>query len=296
MEQENRFKEGMRKLFLPVTAPLGFIQNHFKAMLFVLLVVLIFAPSDERSLTPNNLHYIAITGPIFDVAEVVHELEEVRENDEVKGVLVEINSPGGAVAPSIEIAHAIKRLNQAKPVVVYASGLLASGGYYASIWAERIIANPGAMVGSIGVILQGSDFSGLMEKVGVKSQIVAAGKYKQVGTANREWRPEEREELEKVIRGTYDLFVGDVAEARGLDPAKHADYADAHIFTAAQALDVGLIDAVGVNYDAREELLALSGVETPVWNSEDRFEKFMRRLTAEGMLLLNTYFPPLTLR
>jgi len=296
MEEESRFTQGMRKLFLPITVPLKFIQEHFKAMLFVLLVVVIFAPSDDNGLSPHNLHHIAIVGPIFNADDVLYELESVTENDAVKGVLVEINSPGGAVAPSVEIAYAIKRLSERKPVVVYASGVFASGGYYAAIWADRIIANPGALVGSIGVIMQGADFSGLMEKLGVKTQVVAAGKYKQIGTSDREWSPEERRELNKVIQGTYDLFVGDVAAARHLDPARHQLYADAHVFTAAQALDVGLIDAIGVRYDATEALISLSGVSEPVWNEEDRIEKIMRKLTAEGMLLLHSYFPPLSLR
>ena len=296
MEEESRFTQGMRKLFLPITVPLKFIQEHFKAMLFLLLLFLIFAPSNEQSLLPNNLQQIAIKGPIFDAGEVLYQLNAAAENKGVKGVLVEINSPGGAVAPSVEIAYAIKRLREKKPVVVYASGVFASGGYYASIWADRIIANPGAMVGSIGVILQGADFSGLMEKVGVKTQVVSAGRYKELGTSDREWTPEERGELNKVIQGTYDLFVGDVATARKLDPRKHAIYADAHIFTASQAQQVGLVDAIGVRYDAEQELIALSGVDNPIWNEEDRFEKIMRKLAAESMLLLHTYLPAVSLR
>jgi protease-4 len=296
MADENRFKEGMRKLFLPITAPLRFIQEHFKAMIFLLLLFVIFAPSNEQSLLPNNLQHIALKGPIFDAGEIVHELDTAAQNRAVKGVLVDVSSPGGAVAPSVEISYAIKRLREEKPVVVYASGVCASGGYYASIWADRIIANPGSMVGSIGVIMQGADFSGLMEKLGVKAQVVSAGRYKQLGTADREWTPEEREELEKVIHGTYELFVGDVAQARNLDPAQHSRYADAHIFTAQQAKEVGLVDEVGVRYDAEQELIRLSGVEKPVWNEEDRFEKIMRKLTAEGMLMLNTYFPAVSLR
>lgn len=294
--RNSRFKEGMSKLFLPITAPIKFIQEHFKAMVFVLIVVLIFAPSNDQSLLPNNLQQVAIKGPIFDAEEIVYQLDQAAKNDTVKGVLIDINSPGGAVAPSLEIAYAVKRLREKKPVVVYASGVFASGGYYAAIWADKIIANPGAMVGSIGVIMQGADFSELMGKIGIKHQVVAAGKYKEIGTANRQWTDDERRELNKVIQGTYDLFVGDVAAARNLDPRKHARYADAHIFTALQAKDAGLVDAIGVKYDAKTEIVKLSGVDKPVWNEEDRFEKFMRKLAAEGMLLINTYFPVITLK
>lgn len=286
----------LKKLFSPITATLAFIQNHFKAMLFLLLLFLIFAPTDEEGFKPNNLQHITIKGPILEAAAIVEELELARENRHVKGVLVEIDSPGGAVAPSIEIAYAVKRLNASKPVVVYSSGLLASGGYYAAIWANEIIANPGAMVGSIGVIMQGADLSELMEKVGIKTQVVKAGKYKQIGTADREWTEYERNELNKVIQGTYEMFVNDVATARELDPKKSAHFANAHIFTAMQAKNAGLVDSIGVGYDARKRVEQLSGVDESIWNKEDKFEKLFRQFAAEGSLLLHTYFPALSLR
>jgi len=165
-----------------------------------------------------------------------------------------VNSPGGAVAPSVEISYAIKELKKKKPVVVYASGILASGSYYASIWADEIIANPGSMVGSIGVIMEGADLSGLMSKIGIKTQTVQAGKYKKVGTPDRPWKPYERAELNKVIQDTYNMFTSDVAAARHLKLAQKESWADAHIFTARQAKRVGLIDEVGVLSNAKEPL------------------------------------------
>lgn len=286
----------IKKLFSPITATLKFIQNHFKALIFLLLLFLIFAPSSENDLTPNNLQKISLVGPIFDVNEVLEKIEKAANNDNVKGVLINVNSPGGAVAPSVELAYAIKRLKEKKPVVVYASGVLASGSYYASIWADKIIANPGAMVGSIGVIMEGADVSGLMEKIGIKTQTVQAGKYKRVGTPDRAWTPYEINELNKVIHGTYDMFTQDVANARGLNIKKRDNFANAHIFTAAQAKDVGLIDEVGVGYDAKNELIKLSGVSVPVWNKEDKFEKIMKKLTAEGISLVHLYMPSIVLK
>ncbi len=296
MTENTRFEEGMRRLFWPITAPLKFIQEHFKAVLLVVVLLFIFLPVGEDEMTRNNLQHILFKGPIVDTTETVTQLNEAAENENVKGVLLEIDSPGGAVAPSIEVAYAVKRLREKKPVVVYASGVMASGGYYAAIWGNQIIANPGSIVGSIGVIMQGADFSGIMDKIGIKSQVVAAGRYKQIGTPEREWTPEERKELTKVIQGTYDLFVGDVAQARGLDPRKHALYADAHIFTAEQAKQVGLVDSIGVMHDAKTAIISLSGVEQPVWNEPDFFEEFFHTLAGEGALLLHTYFPAITLK
>ena len=288
--------EFIKKIFTPITATMSYIQNHFKAMLFVLILVLLFAPASEKEFTKHNLEKINLSGPIMDASEIVKKIDAVADNNAIKGVLLSVNSPGGAVSPSIEIAYAIKRLKEKKPVVAYAKGVMASGSYYASIWADKIIANPGSMIGSIGVIMQGADLSGIMNKIGVKTQVVKAGLYKQVGTPNRPWKKYEVAELNKVIQGTYDMFTKDVADARKLDFKKRDTYANAHIFTAAQAKKVGLIDQVGVEYDAKNELVLLSGVAHPVWNQEDKFDKLIKKLTASTAVILNTYFPDLVLK
>jgi len=288
--------ELIKKLFSPITATLGFIQNHFKAMIFVLILFLLFAPQSDQDFTPNNLQQISLIGPILEVSEVVKQIDDAASNDSIKGVLLIVNSPGGAVAPSIEVAYAIKRLKAKKPVVAYASGTIASGSYYASIWANEIIANPGSMVGSIGVIMQGADLSELMSKIGIKTQSVQAGKYKKVGTGDRPWAPHEVNELNKVIQGTYELFTTDVANARGLDIKKRDMFANAHIFTAKQAKDVGLIDSIGVSYDAKQRVIKLSGVTKPVWNKEDKFDKLMKKLSATTAVALHTYFPNIILK
>ncbi len=288
--------ETLKKIGSCMASGLRFIQTHFKATLLVLFVLWLIVPADEEGLTSYNLEKIALTGPILDATPIVEQLDEARENKDVKGVLFSIDSPGGAVAPSVEIAYAIKRLRETKPTVVYAAGIMASGGYYSAIWGTEIIANPGSMIGSIGVILEGADISELMQKVGVKTQVVHAGTYKQVGTFDRPWSNIERAELNKVISGTYALFVHDVARARKLDVNKSSDYADAHIFTAQQAKDVGLIDNIGVEYDAKKRVEALTKIKDPVWNKEDPMDRFFKRFAAEGSSLLHTYFPPVTLK
>ncbi|MDD5400213.1 MAG: signal peptide peptidase SppA [Sulfurimonas sp.] len=288
--------QSIKNIFSPILAIMKFIQDHFKAMIFLLIVFLIFAPQSNDDLTQNNLQQINLSGPIMEVAEVVKQIDEAASNKLIKGILLNVDSPGGAVAPSIEVAYAVKRAREIKPVVVYASGTIASGSYYASIWANEIIANPGSMVGSIGVIMQGADVSELMNKVGIKSQSVQAGKYKKVGASDREWTEYEKNELNKVIYGTYDLFTADVAAARGLDINKRDTFANAHIFTAHQAKDVGLIDNIGVAYDAKNRLIELSGVTKPKWNEEDKIDKIMKKLSAQTAVTLHTYFPALVLK
>lgn len=286
----------IRKIGSCMATGLRFIQHHFKATVLVVIVLWLIIPSADEGITPHNLEKIALAGPIMDATQIVQQIDEARENKDVKGVLFTIDSPGGAVAPSVEIAYAIKRLRDEKPVVVYAAGIMASGGYYSGIWGNEIIANPGSMIGSIGVIMEGADVSGLMEKVGVKTQVVHAGTYKQVGTMDRQWSNLERAELEKVIKGTYSLFVGDVARARHLDVNRSSEFADAHIFTADQAKAVKLVDAIGVEYDAKKRVETLSKVSDPVWNKEDPMEKWLKQFAAEGMSLVHTYFPPVTLK
>ena len=283
-------------LLSPITVPMKFIQEHFKAMIFLLILFLLFAPKSEKDLASNNLQEINLVGAIMQSSEIVSQIDDAREDANIKGVLLNVNSPGGAVAPSIEIAYAIKRLQKVKPVVVYASGTIASGSYYASIWADEIMVNPGSMVGSIGVIMEGANLSGLMQKLGVESQSIQAGEFKKVGTPSRKWSKAEVAELNKVIQGTYDMFTKDVADARGLDIKDRDKFANAHIFTAKQAQVVGLIDKLGVSYDAKKRVEKLCKLENPIWNKEDKFDKIMKKLTASTVVTLYTYFPSLVLK
>jgi len=288
--------ELLKTIFSPIGATISYIQNHFKAMLFLLILALIFMPTSDEELNPTNLQRINLVGPIMEVSEVLENIQTAQDDTNIKGVLLVVDSPGGAVAPSVEVAYAIKRLKETKPVVVYAAGTIASGSYYASIWADEIIANPGSMVGSIGVVMQGADMSGLMSKIGISSQSVQAGKYKRVGTPDRKWEDFEVNELNKVIQGTYDMFTKDVADARGLDIKKRDIFANAHIFTALQAKNVGLVDSIGVDYDAKLKLVELSGVTKPIWSKEDKFDKIMKKLSASTAITLHTYFPSLVLK
>ncbi|MEA2019679.1 MAG: signal peptide peptidase SppA [Campylobacterota bacterium] len=266
------------KLFLPITAPIKFIQRNFKTVFFLTILFYIVNNTDTKNLEQPNLQIIELNGPIMIVDEVLEKISAASADPHIKGVLLKVNSPGGAVAPSIEIAYAIKELNQIKPVVAYASGIMASGSYYASIWATKIVANPGSMIGSIGVIMQSVDASELMSKIGIKTQTVKVGSYKEAGTPTRQWTKIEKDELQKITKNTYDMFVNDVADARKLKKEDHKKYADAHIFTASQAKEVGLVDNVNTITTAKIMLINLSKVEKPIWSKEDKMDKFMQKM------------------
>ncbi len=268
-------------LLTPITATIGFIQNHFKATLLVLVVFYIWQSSNPEDLITPNLKTIHLDGAIMDANLILEEIETTKEDENIKGVLLSVNSPGGAVAPSVEIAYAIKELNKIKPVVAYASGTMASGSYYSSIWASKIVANPGSMIGSIGVIMQSVDASELMSKIGVKTQTVKMGSYKEAGTPTRAWTKEEKEELDKVIGSTYEMFVSDVANARKLKISDKDKFADAHIFTAIQAKNVGLVDSVATINEAKILVEKLAKVTDPQWEKQDKMDKFMEKLAQE---------------
>ena len=273
-----------RILFSPVIGILDFITKYFKTIVFLTIMYFIFVDTNESLTDTNsfaNLQKIELSGPILDVSKTLEDIEKVKLDKNIKGVLLLVNSPGGAVAPSVELAYAIKELKQIKPVVVYASGVIASGSYYASIWANKIIANPGSMVGSIGVIMQGVNAEELMSKIGVSTQTVKAGKFKESGTPTRKWTDFEEKQLQSVIDDTYNMFISDVAEARKLDVKNHTQFADAKIFTSKQAKEVGLVDEVATISFAQNELAILSKVENPIWKKEDKFDKFMDRLVSE---------------
>ncbi|PIF04594.1 MAG: signal peptide peptidase SppA [Arcobacter sp.] len=278
----------LNKIFYPITAPISFIQNHFKAVLFLTVLYFVVTSSDTKNLETANLQIIELNGPIMVIDEVLEKIEKAKLNKKIKGVLFKVNSPGGAVAPSVEIAYAIKELNEIKPVIAYASGIMASGSYYASIWSNKIIANPGSMIGSIGVIMQSADASELISKIGVKIQTVKVGKYKESGTPTRAWTKDERDELEKITKDTYNMFVSDVASARDLKQENHELYADAHIFTASQAKEVGLIDQVGTLSNAKKELIKLTKVNKPIWEKEAKIDKFMAMILNNSLANITT--------
>jgi len=264
-------------VFSFLSSAIKWISERFWGMVFLLIVFLLLLPKSDN-IGAANLQEIELKGTIMDATRIVEEIYSAKNDSAIKGVLLNIDSPGGAVAPSVEISYAIKSLSEKKPVVVYASGTMASGGYYSAIYGNEIIANPGSLVGSIGVIMQGVNAEELLKTIGVKPQIVKEGKYKEIGTPMREWKDFERVELESITKETYDMFVNDVAKARKLDVDNASVYADAHIFTAAKAKEVGLIDAVGTREDAKNRLMKLSGVKNPLWRQKDRVEQFFEKL------------------
>lgn len=290
--EDNKNMGIFAKIFSPIKWVLSLFNNYFKAFLFLLILYLLFGDGVNKSdLVKPNLVSIDIHGPIMDAKDILDKIQKAKKDINIKGVLLHVNSPGGALAPSVEIAYAIKDLKDTKPVVAYAAGTMASGSYYSSIWSDKIFANPGAFIGSIGVIFQSFNIEPLAKKIGIEAQTIKAGEFKEAGTFMRKWTPKEKQSLEKLINDSYNLFVSDVARARDLNVSDKGNFADARVFLAREAKDVKLIDEVGTLQDAKSYLVAKSRVQNPKWQKPDRFDKVLEKFANESTkTLINAFY------
>ncbi|HBK1965798.1 TPA: signal peptide peptidase SppA [Campylobacter jejuni] len=277
----------LKSFFKALGCGIKFINTYFKTFVLLLIVIWILMPSANSSSNLANLERIDLKGEIFDSSAVLEKIINAKNDSNIKGVLFVVDSPGGAFAPSMELALAIKDLKIKKPVLVYASGTMASGSYLAGVGANKILANPASFIGSIGVIMQGADLSGLANKLGIKEQTIQAGEFKSAGTFARAWNENERNFLQGLIDQSYDLFTGFVAKERALDLNKKDQWANARVFLAAKAKELGLIDELSNYENAKKELEKLANVSNPVWKEEDKIDKFLNRLEEQTSSLIS---------
>ncbi len=176
---------------------------------------------------------------------LIDQIDRWAENDGIKALVLHINSPGGGVAISQEIYDAVKRARDAKPVVASMASVAASGGYYIACATDRIVANPGTITGSIGVIFEFHTAGKLLDKVGIGTEVVKSGELKDVGTYSRDMTKKEELMLRSVVMDSYEQFVQAVAEGRGMERDDIYPLADGSIFTGLQAENLGLVDTLG---------------------------------------------------
>lgn len=202
----------------------------------------------------DKLAVVRIEGVIDWSEDIVDWIEKVRDNDSVLGVLLRVDCPGGAVAPSQEIYDAIYSLADTKPVVCSMGTVAASGGYYVSAPAHVIVANPSTLTGSIGVIMELSNLEGLFDKLGIKYQSLTSGKLKDAGSPYRPMTKEDREYFMSLLADIHEQFLTDVAHARGMEKEALRPLADGRALTGNQALEAGLVDKIGSFSFALDEL------------------------------------------
>ncbi|MFZ1683576.1 MAG: signal peptide peptidase SppA [Candidatus Zixiibacteriota bacterium] len=204
------------------------------------------------SIGGSDVGLVEMWGVIDDDSgrQLIRQLDRWGKTSSIKAVVIQVNSPGGSVAASQEVFDAIKRLKDEKPVVVSMASVAASGGYYISCAASKIVANPGTLTGSIGVIFEFNTYKGLMEKVGVNLEVVKSGELKDVGNYSRSMTENEQKMLHSVVMDSYEQFVGVVVEGRGLPVDSVHGFANGSVFTGLQAYKMGLVDTLGGLHEA----------------------------------------------
>ncbi|HNR12651.1 MAG TPA: signal peptide peptidase SppA [Thermodesulfobacteriota bacterium] len=209
----------------------------------------------------DQVAVIPIHGVIDDAQAVVDQLYEYRDHRMVRAIVLHIDSPGGGVGPSQEIYREVRKVGQAKTVVASVGSMAASGGYYVACAAEKIVANPGAITGSIGVIMEYANAQELLAKIGLKGEVVKSGKYKDILSPLREMTEEEKAVIQRVTDDIHGQFISAVAEGRAMERSSVETVADGRIFTAAQAKELGLVDTLGTLRDAVALAADMAGIE-----------------------------------
>jgi protease-4 len=226
------------------------------------VAVLIFLGEGEKGLEAHgDLAVVEIKGPIMTSKEIVEQLDRVEKNDNIKGLILRIDSPGGGVGASQEIYQAVLRIKKDKKVVATMGGVAASGGYYIAVAADKIVANPGTITGSIGVLMDYTNVEQLLDFLKVHAELITAGKMKDVGSPLKPLSEEDRKFLEGILQNMHQQFKKAVQVGRGLDEAKINELADGRIFTGQQALDLGLVDQLGNQQDAIDLAAKMLGIK-----------------------------------
>ena len=238
---------------------------------------------------------IELKGLIVSSEQILKNLSELRNNSNVKSIVLRIESPGGAVGASQEIYTEVKRTNDLKPVVASMGSMGTSGGYYAALGANSIVANPGTMTGSIGVIIKFPNLEGLYEKIGYRSEVIKSGALKGIGASDRPLSEEERSLMQNLIDNVYNQFVRDVAAARSIPKETVIELADGRIYSGEQAFEIGLIDNLGNFAEAIALAADLGGLDTKepqlIYPRSDKKFSLLNLLTSAEQSFVDNFVP-----
>ncbi len=250
-------------------------MKKFTAIGCLAALLVVFALSTSCTFAQNKVAVISLSGPIQSESSsgfffggsvitpesVRTELERAKNDVSVKAVVLQVNSPGGSVAASQEIVNLLEQVE--KPVVVSMSDLVASGGYYISAGADKIVALPGTLTGSIGVISEVPNLKGLFDKLGINMQVFISGKHKDMYGGFRDLTPEEKVIMQDMTDQLYNQFVQVVAQGRNLSEDKVRELATGQLYTGIQAKELGLVDELGGLQTAIDSAASLAGISKP---------------------------------
>ncbi len=211
----------------------------------------------------DKIAVVEIRGLITQSSGIIEELHQYDDDEGVKAIILRIDSPGGGVGPSQEIYREVLKIksNKKKKVIASMGSVAASGGYYIASASDLIVANPGTITGSIGVLMEFTNIEELFRKIGIKGVVLKSGEHKDIGSPFREMTPEEKRLIQSVIDNVHQQFIQAVAEGRKMDRSKVAQVADGRILTGEQAKQLGLVDQLGNLQDAIDTAAKMVGIE-----------------------------------
>jgi protease-4 len=232
-------------------------------LLFSVVLLLAFQPDGEFGVSGKRVGVIKVSGPITSSKEFVGDLRDFADKGNIGGIVIRVDSPGGAVAPSQEMYQAVKRVeqNSDKPIAVSMGNTAASGGYYIACGADKIFANPGTVTGSIGVITQLFNVKDVMKALKIDVHTIKTGEFKDAGSPFKKLSDKDREYFRQLLADIYDQFVSAVAESRDLSTAEVEQLADGRVFSGKQAQKNGLVDEMGTLWDTAEWVKKQAGIE-----------------------------------
>ncbi|MFO0754466.1 MAG: signal peptide peptidase SppA [Thermodesulfovibrionales bacterium] len=231
----------------------------FLSVLIVLSALFTLSQKSGISLG-EKVALVRVEGPLLEAKSIVDEIKGYVKDSSVRAIVLRVNSPGGGVVPSQEIYDEVRRAVAVKKVVVSMGSVAASGGYYISAPASRIVANPGTITGSLGVIMEVPNIRELLNKIGIQAEVIKSGKHKDIASVFRGIGKEEREILQGVMDDVHEQFIAAVAEGRKMPVEKVRPIADGRIFSGRQAIQAGLVDELGDLDHALQTAARMAGI------------------------------------
>ncbi len=241
------------------------------------------------SSSDGNVGVVELTGVITSSKKIIEQIKTFKENSSIKAIVLRVNSPGGGVGPSQEIYREIVKTKKTKKIIASFGSVAASGGYYAACASDGIMADPGTITGSIGVIMEYANFQEIMKKIGLAPIVIKSGKFKDIGSPVRPIKEEEKKILQGVADEIHLQFIKDVAKGRGIKQDKIAKIADGRIYTGEKAMEIGLVDKLGNLDDAIDWAGKIGGVKgkiKAVYPEKDRISSLKKLFES---LFKNTY-------
>ena len=214
----------------------------------------------QQTFAGQKIAVVPVKGFLADSEDILKEIEKYKDRLDVKAIVLRIDSPGGTVVAAQEVYSEIEKLREKKIILASLGNVAASGGYYIACAAKEVIANPGSITGSIGVISEFTNIQELMEKIGWKKNTLKSGHFKDIGNPMRDMTTEERARLQKLMDNIHQQFIRDVAKGRNMPVEEIIPLADGMIFTGEQAAELGLVDRLGSFQDTITRAAELAGI------------------------------------